>query len=253
MSTDATHDAYADARVVAFYARGQSLQPAEELLFRDFLRPGMDVLDLGVGAGRTTPFLSALAGRYVGADYSEAMVAHCRAAFPHLRFEVADAAALERFDDASFDAVVFSFNGLDSIQTLDGRRACLRECARVLRRDGVFVFSSHNARHLFVAPVLAGASPWRRAWRLAYALLHSALLLATRLWSGARLRGCGYLLDLTPHGFLRMYVTSPEVEAAELADAGLRVARVVPGPSADARWPPAVPWYYYACVKGAAR
>ena len=38
----------------------------------------MAILDLGVGGGRTTPHLSSIAARYVGADYAAEMVARCQ-------------------------------------------------------------------------------------------------------------------------------------------------------------------------------
>ena len=43
------------------------------------------------------------------------MIRACRSKFPHLRFNVADASDLSQFADASFDSVVFSFNGLDCL------------------------------------------------------------------------------------------------------------------------------------------
>jgi SAM-dependent methyltransferase len=127
-----------------------SLTACEQLLFDTYLRPGMAILDLGVGGGRTTPYLSAIASRYVGVDYSEEMIRACRSKFPHLRFNVADASDLSQFADASFDSVVFSFNGLDCLAPHEKRENCLRECHRVLKAGGVYIFSSHNPRSLFL-------------------------------------------------------------------------------------------------------
>ena len=112
----------------------------------------MAILDIGVGGGRTTPYLSQKASRYVGVDYSEEMVRTCRNKFPGLEFMVADASDLSAFPDASFDAIVIAFNGLDYLFPNEKRRQCLRECGRVLRADGVLVFSSHNPRSIFVRP-----------------------------------------------------------------------------------------------------
>jgi len=68
------------------------LTTCEQVLFENYLHSGMSIMDLGVGGGRTTPYLSSIASCYVGADYSEEMIRVCRSKFPHLRFNVADAA-----------------------------------------------------------------------------------------------------------------------------------------------------------------
>jgi len=62
---------YSAPEIVAQWAAMDSLTACEQLLFDTYLRPGMAILDLGVGGGRTTPYLSAIASRYVGVDYSE--------------------------------------------------------------------------------------------------------------------------------------------------------------------------------------
>jgi len=52
---------------------------------------GARILDLGVGGGRTTPYLLAISSAYTGADYADAMVQACRERYPGVRFELADA------------------------------------------------------------------------------------------------------------------------------------------------------------------
>jgi SAM-dependent methyltransferase len=141
---------YLVPEVASHYAGLSYLTPCEQLLFRTYIKPGMDVLDLGVGGGRTTSYLSRVGSRYVGVDYSEAMIRACRRKFPDLDFVLAEASDLSLFEDASFDAVVFSFNGLDCVVPQEKRSRCLQECWRVLRPTGIFVFSSHNPRSILV-------------------------------------------------------------------------------------------------------
>jgi ubiquinone/menaquinone biosynthesis C-methylase UbiE len=141
---------YRAPELASHYAALNYLTPCERLLFRTYISPGMSVLDLGVGGGRTTPYLSRVASRYVGVDYSEAMIHACRRRFPNFNFFLADASDLSVFENASFDAVVFSYNGLDSVVPEEKRGRCLRECWRVLRADGVLVFSSHNPRSILL-------------------------------------------------------------------------------------------------------
>ena len=143
---------YRNPEVVSHYASLDYLTPCERHLFDTYLTPGMAILDMGVGGGRTTPYLSQKASRYVGIDYSEEMVRLCRDKFPRTEFLVADASDLSAFSDGSFDAIVFSFNGLDYFFPEEQRWKCLQECWRVLRAGGVFVFSSHNPRAVLVRP-----------------------------------------------------------------------------------------------------
>ncbi len=248
MTRDTLRERYAEPKLADFYARQVGLQPAERMLFELYVKPGLDVLDVGVGGGRTTPHLAGGARSYVGVDYAEPMIARCRAAFPELRFEVADATRLSGFADATFDLAVFSFNGIDGIPTLAGRRACLGELHRVLRPGGVLILSVHNARYLFFPPVFEGArSLPRRLWRLIYAAWRSAQLLAVRLPARAFRDGAGLARDPSTHGGLRMWIATRERQSEELRAAGFEVERVAPAPDTSVAWPWAVAWYYYAC------
>jgi ubiquinone/menaquinone biosynthesis C-methylase UbiE len=110
------------------------------------------VLDLGVGGGRTAGPLSKIASCYVGLDYSQGMVAICRARDPRLELHHGDATDLSRFENRHFDAVVFLATGVDYIRTDEDRVKCLREVARVSKPGGVFVVSSHNAQAIGAWP-----------------------------------------------------------------------------------------------------
>ena len=101
------------------------------------------ILDIGVGAGRTTASLTALSTEYIGIDYVEEMVAQCKKLFPDICFECVDARDLSRFSDGLFYLVVFSMNGLSMVDHT-GRMAILREVYRVLQPGGAFLFSSYN-------------------------------------------------------------------------------------------------------------
>lgn len=102
------------------------------------------VLDLGVGAGRTVPFLAPQAKQYVGVDYAPKMVCAAQLNHPGVSIREGDARKLD-FADESFSFVLFSYNGIDYVH-ISERLQVLREVFRVLRPDGVFAFSSHNLR-----------------------------------------------------------------------------------------------------------
>jgi SAM-dependent methyltransferase len=136
---------YSRASAVSAFARDDLLEPSLVLLLvrlQDRI-VGRDVLDLGVGAGRTTLYLSALTPRYVGIDYSPTMVAHTARRFPDAAVDVGDARDLSRFPAASFDFVLFSYAGIDALDH-ESRLRVMAEVGRVLRPGGVFVFSVHN-------------------------------------------------------------------------------------------------------------
>jgi ubiquinone/menaquinone biosynthesis C-methylase UbiE len=188
---------YRDPEVVSLYASLDYLTACERLLFATYLKPGMAILDIGVGGGRTTPYLSQKASRYVGVDYSEEMVRTCRNKFPGLEFMVADASDLSAFHDASFDAIIIAFNGLDYLFPNEKRWQCLRESRRVLRAEGVLVFSSHNPRSIFARPA------WDRERLRAFA---GKIVSERRAFFGTMLSGLTVVKSI--HSFLRASVES---------------------------------------------
>ena len=139
--------------VVDDYARESHLQPPEETILGALIRDlhNVDMLDIGVGGGRTTVHFAKLCRRYVGTDISEGMLAACRRRFANwpesVSFQLSDATSMPQFRDGEFDVVMFSFNGIDCLGP-EGRLAALREISRVLKPGGVFIFSAHNTRAL---------------------------------------------------------------------------------------------------------
>jgi SAM-dependent methyltransferase len=248
VTSDINLRTYSDPDVVAHYAKMEQLQPCEEIMFQRWIRPGATALDLGVGGGRTAAPLSKIASRYIGIDYSQGMVEACRARYPRLEFRHGDATDLSQFDDKFFDAVVFSFNGIDYIATDEGRAKCLCEVARVLKPGGVFVVSSHNARAIGVWPQLRTARGVQIPWRILYALYASARLAARSLLHPAFWKGSGYVLDPV-HGGLATYSSIPRTVGLQIEAAGMEVVDVVGGryPDVQAHW--LTPWHYYACRK----
>lgn len=164
MPMEANRRLYEKPAISARYARQSALQPAEAAILRRYAGEisARRILDLGVGGGRTTPFLLELSRDYVGVDYSGEMIERCRRRFPGVRFEHADARDLSRFADGSFDFILFSYNGIDAVGHAD-RLTIFAEVRRVLADSGLFVVSSHNrnfpiprpwaVRHLAVNPV----------------------------------------------------------------------------------------------------
>lgn len=247
-SEDKNFRAFSSQEAVEFYAGYAGLEPAETYAFATFIPGRAAILDIGVGAGRTTPFLAAQASRYVGIDYVKAMVTTCIARYPQYSFFCTDATHLEEFEDASFNVVVFSFNGIDAIPTLEGRLRCLSAIYRVLTSDGIFIFSSHNARMLVKLPSSENVGPLRALWRLARSTIKSLPQGVRLVRSGAFRAGEGYYLD-PAHGGITGYCSIPKLIERDVCAAGFRLLEII-----DSTYPQKLPryctpWYYYVCSK----
>jgi SAM-dependent methyltransferase len=210
----------------------KGLQPAEEaiisLLKTEFRSPS--ILDLGVGAGRTSEGLAAIAGSYVGLDYSSVMVDICKERYPRLSFVVGDARDLRDFADSSLDIVFFSYNGIDCVGPED-RLEVFRSVRRVLRPHGVFVHSSHN---LEAADLDRIRNPYDRS-RIKWSLnpvkfarsvaLYVLGIAAHRRLKGSQKFGVGWaVLNEQTNRFRElMYYVTPQRQAQELLDCGLEL------------------------------
>jgi len=81
-------------------------------------------------------------------DVSEPMVGET-AAHTDAACAVADASTLPFAADA-FDAALFSYNGIDELDTVDARTAVFDEVNRVLESGGTFAYSARNLLRQFV-------------------------------------------------------------------------------------------------------
>ena len=137
---------YQASNVPRFY-RSDRLDYAETMALLAYQPAfaGRHVLDMGVGTGRTSRYLAPLAGRYVGVDSSPPMIDYLQRHFPGLPVMLADMRDLSAFATGSFDFVLASCNLIDAVSHEDRFRV-LSEARRVLRADGLFMFSSHNRR-----------------------------------------------------------------------------------------------------------
>ncbi len=135
--------------LVSYYRQLQQLQPAEKAIFQQFSTqfPQMQLLDLGVGAGRTTHYLADRVLDYIGVDYSPEMIEACKQRFSsrgeRIRFRVGDARDLDDYPDHAFDFILFSFNGIDNMTHAE-RLAFLKSVLRIGKSGGYFCFSTHN-------------------------------------------------------------------------------------------------------------
>lgn len=136
---------YVGAQARQDWSADDDLYPVERtLIARHFPAPPARVLDIGCGAGRTTVGLEALGYDVEALDLSPDLVEEARKRVRRTTVHLMDARELA-FPAASFDAVLFSFNGLDCVHPSAQRTRVLDEVLRVLRPGGMFYYSGHNA------------------------------------------------------------------------------------------------------------
>lgn len=221
----------------------------------------LDMLDLGVGAGRTAYTFAALTRSYLGIDYVNQAIEKCRARFGEndtVKFEVGDVRDLSRWKNRRFDVVLFSFNGLDYISHEDRKRA-LDQVHSVLAEDGVFYFSTHSlAAYPFASrlPKPDLRDPARWAYRFAGSLkTELRLRWVNRAHEIADLRSRGWaILNDGAHNFqLDTYYVDPAYQVRQLVDAGYRVKQIVDlqGRDVNPNFPPRHPWLYYLATPAA--
>ena len=157
MEIDMVQSYFNSASVVRHYevaAEKIGLWKSEEKIFQQIYNLEDSILELGCGVGRISFGLYEIGYKHLlGTDYAKNMIQRARALSKRMGypvpFRVCDATRLE-FEDAIFEGVIFGFNGLMQIPKESNRIQALKEIYRVLKKDGLLVFTSHlrsNMKH----------------------------------------------------------------------------------------------------------
>jgi ubiquinone/menaquinone biosynthesis C-methylase UbiE len=212
---------YEEPALVERLSSRSELQPPEAAILEQLgaWLSGTRMLDLGVGGGRTTLHFAPVVASYVGVDYAQPMVDSCvvrlASRFPDALFALGDGRDLSSFGPEEFDFVLFSYNGLDSLDHDDRLRA-LRELHRVLSQKGVLCFSSHNT---YALPELYAGERRRRVKSTAFWMLNG---------SRHRLVAEPHVMvrDGTGHYRMIQYYVRPSESLDQLDSAGFTVTDV---------------------------
>ena len=142
---DINKSAYAADEVVDWYADLDFILKPEAAILKKITPVIKDkkLLDIGIGAGRTTRFLLEISSNYTGIDYTPRCAELAQEKFPAAKILCCDARDLRVFENGAFDFVLFSFNAIDYMIHEDRMRV-LKEIHRVLKPGGLFMFSTHN-------------------------------------------------------------------------------------------------------------
>ncbi|VEU59448.1 class I SAM-dependent methyltransferase [Mesomycoplasma neurolyticum] len=143
--------AFANDKTIATYVDASyriGLWKSEKKILQKYFAKKSKILDLGCGTGRTTFSLRKLKyNNIIAADVSPKMIQAAENIMKKTNikqiFKIEDASKLS-FDNESFDNVFFSFNGWPGIVNSLNRIKALNEIYRILKPNGIFIFSAHN-------------------------------------------------------------------------------------------------------------
>lgn len=147
-STEQLKHYYNNKKIVSAWSQQLFLFLPEIFLLKKVMgMPDAKILDIGVGAGRTSYYFIHFVKEYVGIDYAQNMIAYCENFFErnteNIRFVTANVLNLDEFPSDYYDVVLFSYNGIDHIGHIE-RTEALTQIKKVCKPDGIISFSSHN-------------------------------------------------------------------------------------------------------------
>lgn len=106
---------------------------AEKKILSKLNLKNKEILDVGIGTGRTTNYLIKQSTKYIGIDYSPEMIKSAKKKFPKINLHVEDIRKIKYKN--KFDFAFFSYNGIDYLKNKERHHAFLKLHASLKKTD----------------------------------------------------------------------------------------------------------------------
>jgi ubiquinone/menaquinone biosynthesis C-methylase UbiE len=239
--------AYAADDVVGWYEHLDFILEPEAAILKKIapVIRNKKLLDIGIGAGRTTKFLLEISQDYTGIDYTAGIAELAQKKYPAAKILCLDARDLAVFESELFDFVLFSFNAIDYMAHEDRVKA-LKEFYRVLKPGGFFMFSTHNRDYQYFDKF-----PWQEG-KFDAGHLKSCLYTFLHLPKHYRMKKHEVRTDRyaiindSAHGFsLLAYYISHDEQVKQLSEAGFLEVEAYDMDGNPTGQDTQFPWIYY--------
>jgi ubiquinone/menaquinone biosynthesis C-methylase UbiE len=132
--------------LVEWYKSRTHIQEGEKKILELVNFSNMNMIDIGVGGGRTTIHFAPLVNNYLGIDIIKDFTDFLEKKYinsPTYKFKCMDVLDLDKQNN-KYDFVLFSHNGIDNLLDIQSYINALNNMNTICSNNGYVCFSSHN-------------------------------------------------------------------------------------------------------------